>query len=133
MNVLDINEAHNAGTTIFNWLLALSGVANFFIWGSICVSHIRFRKAWAYNGRKKSELPYQAQFGVIGSYCGVFLAIICIMASFYTSVAAELSAEYFFQQWLAGPLILALYVFWKIYSWQWWPLMVPISKIDILT
>ena len=25
-----------------------------------------------------------------------------------------MDAEYFFQQWLAGPLILALYVFWKV-------------------
>lgn len=40
-----INLAPNGGT-IFNWLLALSGLSAFFIYGSICVAHIRFRMAW---------------------------------------------------------------------------------------
>lgn len=40
-----INLAPDGGT-IFTWLLALSGLASFFIFGSICVAHIRFRMAW---------------------------------------------------------------------------------------
>ena len=28
------------------WLLALSGLSSFFIFGSIAIAHIRFRKAW---------------------------------------------------------------------------------------
>jgi amino acid permease len=35
-----------SGGTIFNWLLALSGLSSFFIFGSIAIAHIRFRKAW---------------------------------------------------------------------------------------
>lgn len=40
-----INLAPNGGV-IFNWLLALSGLSAFFIYGSICIAHIRFRMAW---------------------------------------------------------------------------------------
>lgn len=40
-----INLAHDGGT-IFNWLLALSGITVLFVFGSIALSHIRFRKAW---------------------------------------------------------------------------------------
>lgn len=40
-----INLAPSGGT-IFNWLLALSGLSSFFIFGSIAIAHIRFRKAW---------------------------------------------------------------------------------------
>jgi amino acid permease len=40
-----INLAPSGGT-IFGWLLALSGLSSFFIFGSIAVAHIRFRKAW---------------------------------------------------------------------------------------
>jgi len=34
------------GGNIFNWLLSLSGLSSFFIFGSIAVAHIRFRRAW---------------------------------------------------------------------------------------
>jgi yeast amino acid transporter len=40
-----INLAENGGD-IFNWLLSLSGLSIFFIYGSIALAHIRFRKAW---------------------------------------------------------------------------------------
>lgn len=35
-----------SGGNIFGWLLALSGLSTFFIFGSIAIAHIRFRKAW---------------------------------------------------------------------------------------
>src|SRR2546430_10210431 len=34
----------------FNWLIALSGLSSIFTWGSICLAHIRFRKAWRVRG-----------------------------------------------------------------------------------
>ena len=40
-----INLASSGGN-IFNWLLSLSGLSSFFIFGSIAVAHIRFRSAW---------------------------------------------------------------------------------------
>lgn len=43
------------GVEIFDWLLALSGLAALFTWGSICLAHIRFRNAWKYHGRNLDE------------------------------------------------------------------------------
>jgi amino acid transporter len=40
-----INLAPNGGD-IFSWLLALSGLTVLFVYGSIALAHIRFRKAW---------------------------------------------------------------------------------------
>lgn len=40
-----INLAPNGGD-IFGWLLALSGLSILFIYGSVCLAHIRFRAAW---------------------------------------------------------------------------------------
>lgn len=54
-----INEA-SSGSTIFTWLLALSGLSNFFTWGSICYAHIRFRSSWKQQGRSLDELPFTA-------------------------------------------------------------------------
>jgi yeast amino acid transporter len=41
-----INLDQSGGGNIFNWLLSLSGLSSFFIFGSIAVAHIRFRHAW---------------------------------------------------------------------------------------
>ena len=81
-----INEASNTGSVIFTWLLALSGLANFFVWGSICLAHIRFRQAWKHNGHTLDELPYKAMFGVYGSSLGLFLNCICLAAQFYIAI-----------------------------------------------
>lgn len=110
-----INEASDTGGVIFDWLLALSGISDFFVWGSICFAHIQFRRAWAHNGRDVKELAFAAPFGVIGSWIGVGLNVLCLVAEFYVSVAS-LSAETFFQNYLALPLIILLFVIWQVYT-----------------
>lgn len=81
-----INEKTSSGEVLFSWLLALTGVSWYFIYGSICVAHIRFRSAWKFNGHTPKELPHQATFGVWGSYVGVFLNFICLCAQIYTAL-----------------------------------------------
>jgi amino acid transporter len=70
----------SSGSTVFTWLQALSGLAALFTWGSICLAHIRFRKAWAYHGHTLDEIPFKAIFGVYGSYVGLFLIAIVLAA-----------------------------------------------------
>ncbi|KAI4215685.1 MAG: hypothetical protein LQ349_009138, partial [Xanthoria aureola] len=80
-----INEA-DVGTKVFTWLLSLSALNNLFVWASICLSHIRFRRGWAAQGHTLDELPFKAEFGVIGSYIGFFLNVIALLATFYVSL-----------------------------------------------
>ena len=80
-----INEA-SAGSDFFAWLLSLSGLSYFFCWGSINLAHIRFRSGWKAQGHTLDELPFQAQFGVAGSYVGFFLNCIALVATFYVSL-----------------------------------------------
>lgn len=110
-----INEASTTGSAIFTWLLALSGITNFFIWGSICLAHIRFRQAWAYHGRDVRELAFAAPAGSIGSWIAFALVILCLVATFYVAII-PMSAFYFFTYYLALPLVVALYLFWWIYA-----------------
>lgn len=74
---INLNET---GATIFNWLIALSGLAALFTWGSICYAHIRFRSAWAYHGHTLDEIPFQAIGGVYGSWLGLILVILVLIA-----------------------------------------------------
>ncbi len=80
-----IGESGNSGT-VFSWLLSLSGLGFFFIWGSICLTHIRFRYVWKYKGRSLDAIPYKPNMGVIGSYIGLILNILCLIASFYSAL-----------------------------------------------
>tara|TARA_R110002060_G_scaffold10086_1_gene14999 strand:- start:36 stop:1106 length:1071 start_codon:yes stop_codon:yes gene_type:complete len=68
------------GEVVFNWLLSLSALAALFTWGSICLAHIRFRKAWAYHGHTVDEIPFRAVFGVVGSWIGLILCIVVLIA-----------------------------------------------------
>lgn len=153
-----INLAPNGGT-IFNWLLALSGLSSFFIFGSIAIAHIRFRyvllksseivlsklmffrQAWKLNGHTTEELPFKAAFGVWGSYICAIMNFVCLTAQFYVALypvgGPNLDPTIFFQSYLAGPFLIILYIGWKAYSWfarpEQRPLYVKIKDIDIYT
>ncbi|CAK7265378.1 hypothetical protein SEPCBS119000_001482 [Sporothrix epigloea] len=125
-----IGESGQSGT-VFNWLLALSGLGFFFVWGSICLTHIRFRYVWRAKGRSLAQIPYQPSFGVYGSYIGLVLVILCLIASFYSALFPNPNASDFFQSYLALPVVLVLCFGWKIYSGN-WSLFVRVEDIDIM-
>jgi amino acid transporter len=68
------------GSLVFDWLLALSGLAALFTWGSICLAHIRFRAAWKYQGHTLEEIPFRAAGGVYGSWLGLILIFLVLVA-----------------------------------------------------
>jgi yeast amino acid transporter len=127
-----INEA-TQGADFFNWLLALSGLAYFFVWGSICIAHVRFRAGWRAQGHSLEEIPYKAPFGVAGSYCGIVLCLLCLIATFYVAifpVGGSPSASGFFQQYLTALIVLALYLGWKTWTRD-WRLFIRANEMDI--
>src|ERR1700712_5287049 len=105
-----VNLASN-GSVIFDWLLALSGLAALFTWGSICLAHIRFRAAWKHQGHTLDEIPFKAVFGVTGSWIGLLLIILVLIAQFYTALyplgndGKIGTAEDFFKSYLALPVV----------------------------
>lgn len=115
-----------SGPEVFSWLLALSGLAAIFTWGSICLAHIRFRRAWAYHGHTLDEIPFQAAGGVYGSWLGLFLCFVVLAAQFYTAIVAPAGesglndARGFFKSYLALPIVLLFWVcgfLWKRTGW----------------
>lgn len=74
------------GLDVFTWLLSLSGLSYFFVWGSCCLAHIRFRMAWKAQGRDLREIPYRAPLGIWGSAIGLGLNWLCLIATFYNAL-----------------------------------------------
>jgi len=111
-----------SGPLVFDWLLALSGLAALFTWGSICLAHIRFRSAWKYQGHTLDEIPFKAVGGVYGSYVGLLIIVLVLIAQFYTALyplgndGKIGTAEDFFKSYLAMPVVL---FFWACgYAWK---------------
>jgi amino acid transporter len=114
----------STGETVFDWFVALSGLAALFTWGSICLSHIRFRKAWAYHGHTVDEIPFKAAGGVYGSWLGLFIIFVVLIAQFYTAISPigkrVGTAEEFFSSYLALFVVMLFWVcgyFWKRTGW----------------
>ncbi|KAL6716338.1 histidine permease [Lecanora helva] len=111
----------------FLWMQALSGLSSIFTWGSICLAHIRFRRAWKKQGRKLEELAFRSQAGVLGSWLGFIFNVLVLIAQFWVGFApvpgsdgkriegASNLAQNFFQAYLAAPVVLAFYIGYKIY------------------
>lgn len=117
-----INIAPSGGT-IFNWLLALSALSSFFTWGSICFCHIRFRAAWKAQGHSLKEIPFRSAAGVLGSWFGLILNVLCLIAQFYVALYSPGSSELndagtFFEAYLAFPIIAVFFIGYKAVYWK---------------
>jgi len=94
-----------------------------------------------HNGHTLDELPYRAYGGVWGSYFVMLITVLALLAQFYVGLypagdsADNLSATYWFQAYLAGPLLIFLFLVWKVYSWfkrpEDRPLWISTANIDI--
>ena len=122
----------------FEWMIALSGLSVIFTWGSICLAHIRFRRAWRIQGHSLDELAFQSQPGVIGSWIGLGLCSLFLVAAFWTGFAPigyrELSVservEHWFSSYLAFPVVCLFYFPYKF----WFRTSIPRSRtMDLKT
>ncbi|KAF1974070.1 amino-acid permease inda1 [Bimuria novae-zelandiae CBS 107.79] len=123
-----------SGETVFNWFLQLSGLAALFTWGSICLAHIRFRKAWAHQGHTVDEIPFKALGGVYGSWLGIFLISIVLVAQFYVSISplgTKVGTAYdFFFGYLAFFVVGFFWICGYLWKHQGW---LRIDQIDLDT
>lgn len=117
-----------AQADVLSWLLAVSGLSSVFTWGSICLAHIRFRRAWAAKGRSVEDLAFTAQAGVVGSWFGFVFNVAVLLAQFWVAAwpiytpdttAADKTprghAKNFFLEYLAAPIVLVCYVGYKLW------------------
>ncbi|KAK0734132.1 amino acid permease-domain-containing protein [Lasiosphaeria miniovina] len=117
---------------VLNWLLAVSGLSSIFTWGSICMAHIRFRRAWAAKHHSLNELAFRSQAGVAGSWVGLSFNVLVLIAQFWTAawpiappaaltagseyqMAVPTAVQNFFLQYLAVPIVATFYFSYKLW------------------
>ncbi|CAK7272969.1 histidine permease [Sporothrix epigloea] len=123
---------------VLDWMLAISALSSVFTWGSICLSHIRFRMAWLKRGRTLEELAFRAHSGVIGSWIGFLLNVMILSAQFwvgmwqvdYNKYSLSANVKNFFLQYLGVPIVLLMWLGHKI---RFRTTFVRLSDMDIDT
>lgn len=109
--------------SVLDWLLSISTLSEIFTWGSICLAHIRFRRAWRLRGRSVHELAFRAQAGVAGSWLGLTLNVLILAAQFWVGAWPLNYGEYsvrdnvrtFFLNYTAAPVVAFMYVGYKVW------------------
>lgn len=122
---------------VFTWLLAISGLSQLFTWMAICISHIRFRKALTVQNRTAGELGFRSQVGVWGSWYGVIMMFLILIGQFWVGLfpiggKKGADANNFFQNYLALPVFLVLYLGYKTY-YKDWRLVIPAEEVDLVS
>lgn len=111
-------------STVFLWLLSLCGLSSIISWTSICLTHIRFRKALKIHNKAVSSLPYESPLGVFGSWVGLICNLFIIVSQLVTtiwpvdhhSMTGAQRARHAFQSAMAFPLVGLVYMAFKKYK-----------------
>lgn len=123
LGLLCFLAASSQETTAFEWMMAISGLSSIFTWGSVCLCHIRFRRAWKVQGHSLDELAFRSQPGVLGSWVGFIFNCLILIAQFwigfapvgYKDMTAGALVENFFSVYLAAPIVLVFYIPYKFW------------------
>ncbi|KAL4808455.1 amino acid permease-domain-containing protein [Aspergillus unguis] len=107
----------------FEWMIAISGLSSIFTWGSICLAHIRFRRAWKLQGNSLNDLAFRSQPGIWGSWIGFTFNCLILIAQFwvgfapinYETMSSTQLVRNFFSKYLAVPVVLLFYIPYKLW------------------
>jgi amino acid transporter len=109
---LSMMNVSTGASKAYGYIVNLSGVSTFLVWGAISLTHLRFRTAWKAQGHSEDELPfkslwypYNAWFGLLSN---VFLALIQGWSTF-----APFDAGTFVDAYILLPLFGVIYVVYK--------------------
>ncbi|XXG99728.1 hypothetical protein Hte_006069 [Hypoxylon texense] len=126
---LNVSES---GADVFGWFSNLTSLFTLFGWGMICLSHIRFRYAWAKQGRTADELPWKSWIYPLGPWWGLIMCFLLIIVQFYLSVwplGKSPSAVNFFANYISVIVIVVLWLGSRAYyRGRWW---VNIDTIEL--
>lgn len=127
LGLISLMNVKTGAANAYLYIVNLSGVAVFIVWGSVNVYHIRFRKAWKLQGRSLDELPFRGLWYPYLPYLGVginvFLALIQGWSTF-----KPFSAKDFVDAYVLLPFSVVLFIFLKLVNKTKW---VRLEEVDL--
>lgn len=107
---------------IFDWLMAICGLALLFVWAGIFASHICFRRALKVQGGNPNNLAFKSPTGLWGSWFGLVLIIVIFFVQFWIAIfpaGKPGSAKSFFESCLGFVVVFVMYFGHKIWTRNW--------------
>ncbi|KAG5984632.1 hypothetical protein E4U55_003965 [Claviceps digitariae] len=98
----------------YSYIVNLSGVSTFLVWGSISLIHIRFRRAWVAQGRSLTEIPFKSMFYPYIAYFGLAANIFLALVQGWTTLS-PFDAGAFVDAYILLPLFGVIYLIGKLY------------------
>ncbi|KAF2668236.1 amino acid transporter [Microthyrium microscopicum] len=123
---------NHSGLEVFGWFSNIAALFTLFGWGMISFSHIRFRRAWATQGRTVEELPWASSTYPFCAYWALFWCIAIIAVQFYLSVwplHEKSSAKTFFVNFVSIIFVIVLYTGAKL--WFRGSFLVDLKTVDL--
>ncbi|KAK5081175.1 General amino acid permease [Lithohypha guttulata] len=108
-----MNISTGAGRA-YSYIVNLSCVSTFLVWGAISFTHIRFRSAWAYQRRSVDELPFKSLWYPWSAYSGLFANVFLAFVQGWTTLS-PFNAGNFVDAYVLLPLFPIIY-----FGYKWW-------------
>ncbi|KUI64192.1 General amino acid permease AGP3 [Cytospora mali] len=117
-----MNVSTGAGAA-YTYIVNLSGVSTFLVWGSISFIHIRFRTAWKAQGNTEAGLPFQSLWYPWNAYFGLGANIFLALVQGWTNLS-PFDAGGFVDAYILLPLFPIIYSVYKlIFKTTYWRIM----------
>lgn len=98
----------------YGYIVNLSGVSTFLVWGGISFIHIRFRRAWKVQNRDVRDMPFKGLFWPFNAYFGLSANIFLALVQGWTTLS-PFSAPDFVVAYILFPVSGIIYLLCKIY------------------
>ncbi|KAI5863654.1 putative amino acid transporter [Durotheca rogersii] len=124
---LSMMNVSTGAARAYGYIVNLSGVSTFIVWGAISFTHIRFRRAWKSQGHSAAELPFASLWYPWNAYFGlgsnVFLALVQGWSYF-----SPFDVGGFIDAYILLPLFFIIFVGYKvIFKTKFWGL----AEVDL--
>ncbi|KAI0143640.1 amino acid permease-like protein [Xylariaceae sp. FL1272] len=124
---LSLLNLSSGASAAYTYIVNLSGVSTFLVWGSISFIHIRFRRAWQAQGYLVNELPFVSVWYPWNAWFGLGANIFLALVQGWTTFA-PFNAGKFVDAYVLLPLFGVIYIAYKLwFKTRFWRL----SEIDL--
>lgn len=116
-------------SAVYTWLFSATGLTGFLTWLSICLCHLRFRKAFKVQNKDIRILKYRAKLYPLGTYFALLVCLIVIFGQGYNAFqSARVDWYGLIIAYIGLPIFIGLYVCRKALTGT---RVIPLRKINL--
>ncbi|KAI0427480.1 amino acid permease-like protein [Xylaria sp. FL1042] len=112
---LSLLNLSSGAANAYEYIINLSGVGTFLVWGAISLIHIRFRQAWHAQGYQVEDLPFKSLWYPWNAWFGLFSNLFLALVQGWTSFA-PFNAGNFVDAYILLPVFGIIYVVFKVWN-----------------